>query len=155
MLFGISGMLVSLSTLSLAFFINTAEDGTYMFDSIWAYALIVALTVYVGCYQISFGPVVWLLLSEIFPLHTRSRAQGLCILANFTSNAVMAWTYLSLTNAVSCGGSLLLYAVMCALAILFVYFKVPETKGLSLEEIQTLISGNVTSTRDELKNAIA
>uniref|UniRef100_A0A2P2KD65 D-xylose-proton symporter-like 3ic isoform X1 n=1 Tax=Rhizophora mucronata TaxID=61149 RepID=A0A2P2KD65_RHIMU len=54
---------------------------------------ILALLLYVGCYQVSFGPISWLMVSEIFPLRTRGRGISLAVLTNFGSNAIVTFAF--------------------------------------------------------------
>ncbi|ESR38135.1 hypothetical protein CICLE_v10028127mg [Citrus x clementina] len=54
---------------------------------------VAALLLYVGCYQISFGPISWLMVSEIFPLRTRGRGISLAVLTNFGSNAIVTFAF--------------------------------------------------------------
>jgi len=91
---------------------------------------------YVGCYQIGFGPITWLILSEIFPLSIRSAALSLATLTNFGSNLLVTLTFEA--ERVALGESLLFgqFALIALAAVAFEVSKVPETQGLSLEEIE-------------------
>ena len=86
--------------------------------------------------QIGFGPIAWLIIAEVFPQEIRGKAVALAVQANFLLNAIVqfavpiieAWLGLSFTFG--------MFAVLSAYSIYFVYTKVPETKGLSLEQIE-------------------
>eukprot|EP00475_Leptophrys_vorax_P036001 TRINITY_DN600_c0_g1_i1.p1 TRINITY_DN600_c0_g1~~TRINITY_DN600_c0_g1_i1.p1 ORF type:complete len:517 (-),score=141.40 TRINITY_DN600_c0_g1_i1:73-1419(-) len=136
LMIGTSGMFVALISLAVSFFVSRAPNGEYSFSTGWGYVTLVSLMVYVSCYQVGYGPMVWLLQSEIFPLNARSRAQSIAVWTNFAVNFFVAWTFLSFTKAVTVYGSYSLYAVLCIASNLFVFFRVPETKGKTLEEIQ-------------------
>ncbi|RZC93629.1 hypothetical protein C5167_007667 [Papaver somniferum] len=98
-----------------------------------------ALLLYVGCYQISFGPISWLMVSEIFPIRTRGRGISLAVLTNFGANALVTFAFSPLKEALGADNLFLLFAGIALVSLLFVIFIVPETKGLSLEEIESKI----------------
>ncbi|KAK9154349.1 hypothetical protein Sjap_001829 [Stephania japonica] len=83
---GVSGIALSLILLS----------AYYKFLQGFPIVAVAALLLYVGCYQISFGPISWLMVSEIFPIRTRGRGISIAVLTNFGSNAVV--TLLSLRS---------------------------------------------------------
>ena len=97
---------------------------------------VVALLLYVGCYQISFGPISWLINSEIYPLSSRGAAIGLATLVNFASNAGVGYVLPALQDDLGMNNVYYLFAAVGALAVLTIYLIVPETKGKSLEEIE-------------------
>ncbi|KAK1586980.1 hypothetical protein Q3G72_008233 [Acer saccharum] len=100
---------------------------------------VAALLLYVGCYQISFGPISWLMVSEIFPLSTRGRGISLAVLTNFGSNAIVTFAFSPLKELLGADNLFLLFGAIALLAVVFVVLIVPETKGLSLEEIESKI----------------
>ena len=106
-------------------------------------AIIACILAFVGSYQIGFGPITWLVLSEIFPLKVRSAALSMGTLANFGSNLLVALIFE--LERVNLGESLLFgqFAVIALIATLFTNKYVFETRGLSLEEIETKLKGIV------------
>lgn len=98
-----------------------------------------ALLLYVGSYQVSFGPISWLMVSEIFPLRTRGRGISLAVLVNFGSNALVTFAFSPLKELLGPDKLFLLFGSIALVSLLFVIFYVPETKGLSLEEIESKI----------------
>ncbi|KAI4295298.1 hypothetical protein L6164_035359 [Bauhinia variegata] len=123
---GVSGMVISLFLLG----------SYYMFlDNAPAIA-VVGLLLYVGCYQISYGPIGWLMISEIFPLRLRGRGLSLAVLVNFGANALVTFSFSPLKALV---GAAVLFYIFCGIAVaslVFIFFIIPETKGLTLEEIE-------------------
>lgn len=97
---------------------------------------VTALLLYVGAYQVSFGPMGWLLLSEIFPLRTRGWASSFVLIINFTANAIVTFTLSPLRETFGSTTVFTVFGAIGILALLFIFLKVPETKGLSLEEIE-------------------
>nr|ACF87321.1 unknown [Zea mays] len=98
-----------------------------------------ALLLYVGAYQVSFGPISWLMVSEIFPLRTRGRGISLAVLTNFGSNALVTFAFSPLKELLGPANIFFLFGVIAVLSLVFVILVVPETKGLSLEEIESKI----------------
>ncbi|KVH89943.1 D-xylose-proton symporter-like 2 [Cynara cardunculus var. scolymus] len=97
---------------------------------------VVALLLYVGCYQISFGPIGWLMISEIFPLRLRGRGLSIAVLINFGANALVAFAFSPLQDLLGAGAVFFIFGGIAVLALVFIFFIVPETKGLTLEEIE-------------------
>jgi sugar porter (SP) family MFS transporter len=95
-----------------------------------------AVVAYMVSFNIGLGPVMWLLISEIYPTKIRGKAMSLATLSVWGSNWVVAGTFLSLLHAAGPAGTFWLYACICVLAFIFCYAFVPETKGRSLESIE-------------------
>ena len=106
-------------------------------------SIIACILLFVGSYQIGFGPITWLVLSEVFPLQVRSAAISMGTLANFGSNLLVALLFE--LERVNLGESLLFgqFALIALAATLFTNKYVFETRGLSLEEIETKLKGIV------------
>jgi sugar porter (SP) family MFS transporter len=126
---GVTGITLSLVLLS----------AYYKFLGGFPLVAVGALLLYVGCYQISFGPISWLMVSEIFPLRTRGKGISLAVLTNFGSNAIVTFAFSPLKELLGGANLFLLFGAIALASLLFVVFVVPETKGLSLEEIETKI----------------
>ncbi|KAJ7538482.1 hypothetical protein O6H91_11G049900 [Diphasiastrum complanatum] len=124
---GVTGMVVSLFSLA----------AYYSFGKSLPVLAVVALLMYVGCYQVSFGPISWLMISEIFPLRTRGRALSVSTLVNFASNAVVALSFAPIQELLGTPFTFVAFGAIGVGALLFIILTVPETKGLSLEEIES------------------
>ncbi|KAI3953514.1 hypothetical protein MKW92_006080 [Papaver armeniacum] len=126
---GVSGIAVSLFLLASYYtFLNNAP-----------FIAVCALLLYVGCYQLSFGPIGWLMISEIFPLRLRGRGLSIAVLVNFASNALVTFAFSPVETLIGAGMLFVVFGVIALLALVFIYFIVPETKGLTLEEIEAKI----------------
>jgi len=127
LLAGLTGMVVSLLALGVAWR-EAASAG-------WLGATTVAcIGIYIVCFAFSLGPIVWLMIAEIYPNRIRARAASVSTAANWAANFVVSVTF-PLLRA-SLGTSLtFLYAILGTIAIWFVARRVPETRGKSLEEI--------------------
>jgi SP family galactose:H+ symporter-like MFS transporter len=129
LLTGLLGMAICLVLLGLGF----AIGGT---SAALGWLTAVSLASYVGFFAIGMGPVFWLLISEIFPLYVRGRGMGVATIANWGSNLLVTVTFLELIVVLGRPGTFFLYAALTAVAYVFTWSQVMETKGLSLEAIE-------------------
>ncbi|KAG6715067.1 D-xylose-proton symporter-like 2 isoform X1 [Carya illinoinensis] len=123
---GVSGMVISLFLLG----------SYYLFLDDVPVVAVVALLLYVGCYQLSFGPIGWLMISEIFPLRLRGRGLSIAVLVNFGANALVTFAFSPLKAWLGAGILFYAFGAIAVLSLIFIFFVVPETKGLTLEEIE-------------------
>ncbi|KAK4283566.1 hypothetical protein QN277_000503 [Acacia crassicarpa] len=106
----------------------------------WVPVLAVAgILIYVAAFSIGLGPVPWVIMSEIFPIHVKGTAGSLVVLVNWLGAWMVSYTFNFLMSW-SSPGTLFNYAGCSLLTILFVAKIVPETKGKTLEEIQGCIN---------------
>lgn len=100
--------------------------------------------VYIAGFALSWGPIVWVMLAEIFPNAIKGKAMSLAVAVQWIANLIVSWSFKvidgnSALNAIFHHGfAYYVYGVMSILAAVFVYRYVPETKGRSLEQIQAL-----------------
>ncbi|KAL0320210.1 UNVERIFIED_CONTAM: putative polyol transporter 4 [Sesamum radiatum] len=92
----------------------------------------------VAFFSVGIGPVCWVLTSEIFPLKVRAQASALGAVGNRVCSGFVAMSFLSLSRAITVGGTFFIFSALSALSVAFVYKFVPETKGKSLEQIELL-----------------
>ncbi|HZZ47216.1 MAG TPA: sugar porter family MFS transporter [Pseudonocardia sp.] len=97
---------------------------------------LVGITLYIASFSISWGPVQWVALPELFPLRVRAGAVGTCVTFNWLFNMVVALVFPILLEVFGAGYNFLFFALMTLLAFAFVKKLLPETKGRSLEEIE-------------------
>jgi len=132
MIIGGVGMAISMLGLGFSFYFGKLGIG----------ALIFMLT-YTASFAMSWGPVTWVLLSEIFPNSIRS-AMSIAVAAQWLANLVVSWTFpmlndnVALTAKFNHGFAYWIYAIMGILSALFIWKMVPETKGKTLEEIEKI-----------------
>ena len=99
------------------------------------------LIVFVAAYSISFGPVTWIVLSEIFPRELRGRLFSFATLLNWGMNLLISSTFLGFAQSTDgLGWPFMFCAIFCIFATAFVYFIVPETKGKSLEDVTAVLN---------------
>ncbi|MFE5704641.1 sugar porter family MFS transporter [Rhodococcus koreensis] len=101
-----------------------------------AYFILVFVVLFVFSMQGTIGPLVWLMLSEIFPLKIRSFAIGICIFMLWIANAIVALVFPPLVAALGIAATFFIFAGLGVLALVFITTQVPETRGRSLEELE-------------------
>ncbi|NXI36447.1 GTR10 protein, partial [Galbula dea] len=101
---------------------------------------LLSMMAFVSAFSIGFGPMTWLVLSEIYPAGIRGRAFAFCNSFNWAANLLISLSFLDLIDAVGFSWVFLLYGLIGVMAVIFIYLFVPETKGQSLEEIDQQFS---------------
>ncbi|MBN2476277.1 MAG: sugar porter family MFS transporter [Pirellulales bacterium] len=120
-----AAMGISLILLGGAFF--------FKLSSVWVFACTLA---YVASFAVAMGPVVWVVLSEIFPTRTRGRAMGVATVSLWIACFIVSQTVPWMLKHFGHASTFWVYAVMCVISFVFVSMFVPETKGKTLEEIE-------------------
>jgi sugar porter (SP) family MFS transporter len=120
------GMGVSLVLLGAAF----------RFPILPASALLLIILLYIAFFASAMGPLVWVVMAEIFPIKVRGAAMGLATLILWFADFVVTLTFPVLSDRFHPSTAFWLYAAMCALDLVFMWFFLPETKGRTLEEIE-------------------
>ena len=105
--------------------------------------IIICILAFVGFYQIGFGPITWLVLSEVFPLAVRSSALSLGTLANFSANLLVALVFEAERAQLGESALFLQFGLVALVAVAFTYAFVFETRGLSLEQIERKLEEEV------------
>lgn len=94
-----------------------------------------SVILYFCCFVMGFGPVPNILCAEIFPTRVRGVCIAICALTFWIGDIVVTYSLPVMLDSVGLAGVFGIYAVVCVLAMVFVYLKVPETKGMPLEVI--------------------
>jgi MFS transporter, SP family, galactose:H+ symporter len=128
---GIAGMIINLALLSFVFFFPSSSSSVFS---------IVCLIGFVASFAVGFGPVPNLLIAEIYPVRLRGKGMGLATAANWFCNSLLSLTFLDLVGHIGIGSVFSLFALLAIFSLAFVYYKVPETKGRTLEEIEKTFS---------------
>jgi sugar porter (SP) family MFS transporter len=139
-------MMVALSALSIAFWgwdqKVGMESGSSLKDII-----LVGMFLYIGGYQLGFGPVTWCVVSEIFPMEIRGSAIALGVELNYALNFAVQFGFPIIQNHLGWGPSFSLFGIILAFAFFYIQAFVPETTGLTLEEIQLKLTAPVDSSK--------
>jgi SP family sugar:H+ symporter-like MFS transporter len=137
---GAVGMFLSLAILAITSLVLPAPSGIGTVGII----TLACLALFIAAFAVSWGPVVWVMLGEIFPLKIRGAAMGLATVLLWGANFVVSLTFPVLLAAVGIGWLFLGYAFIGVAAFFFVWFVVVETKGRSLEKIEADLRGQAT-----------
>lgn len=146
LLTGSIGMAVSLGTMALAFANATGAGSDISLPGAWGPVALVAANVFVVCFGASWGPLVWVLLGEIFPSRIRARALGIAAAAQWIANFLVTLSF-PVMAAFSLPLTYGMYAVFAAASFFFIFYKIPETNGMSLEQANTLFVNKPRSRR--------
>jgi MFS family permease len=125
MLIGFAGLAVILALIG----------GSYYKGQGGGYLLVLTLSA-IGVYALSLAPIVWVVLSEIFPNRIRGAAMSASVFALWTACFVLTDTFPLLTEGIGEAGTFWIYAAICAAGFVFTFCFLPETKGKTLEEIE-------------------
>jgi SP family sugar porter-like MFS transporter len=99
--------------------------------------MLVLVLAAIACYAMSLAPATWVVIAEIFPNRIRGSAMSIAITALWTACFLLTYTFPILNAALGAAGTFWIYAAVCLAGLLFLYFCLPETKGRTLEEIET------------------
>ncbi|RCS28506.1 D-xylose transporter XylE [Polaribacter sp. WD7] len=133
MIIGALGMAIAMFSLGFVFY----AEGS-------GYGALLSMMLYVASFAMSWGPVTWVLLSEIFPNKIRGKALAIAVAAQWVSNYLVSLTFPMmndnsyLTEQFNHGFAYWIYGIMSVLATLFILKYVPETKGKTLEELEDI-----------------
>lgn len=100
--------------------------------------IVVFLCIYVAFYSFTWAPLTWVLVGEIFPLAIRGRASGLASSVNWIGSWAVGLLFPMMTASMSQEMVFAIFGIICILGVLFVKFCVPETKGYTLEQIESI-----------------
>jgi MFS transporter, SP family, arabinose:H+ symporter len=113
-----------------------AITGTMYFVQLKGLPLLIMVVIAIACYAMSLAPVTWVVLSEIFPNRIRGLAMSVATFALWAACFVLTYTFPLLNKFLKASGTFWLYGLICVLGFWFIFKKLPETKGKSLEEIE-------------------
>lgn len=138
---GLIGMTVSLTTVGLAFrFVDSADQQRDM--SVLGIVTMVGLMVYIASFAFSLGPIVWTIINEIYPNRIRGRAVGVATAVNWGAAFLVSQSFLTMVDDIGTSTTFLVFAGLSALAFVWVWRKVPETKGIPLERMPLVWAGH-------------
>ncbi len=137
LLTGLVGMTVSLAAVGASFAaLESQPEGGATSTTVGGIVTVLALVVFIASFAFSMGPIVWTLISEIYPNRVRGRAISVATAVNWLAAFLVAQFFLSIVDAIGESTTFFLFSALCIVSFAFVWRLVPETKGRSLEEIQ-------------------
>lgn len=143
---GVAGISVALISMGLGF----------MIEGVSKWFLVISMLVYIAFFAISLGPLGWLIITEVFPTRVRGLGSSIGSLSNWGFNTLVVWTFYKMASGIgnakdvvvpegsdlsdvcpSCIGSVFwIFAAVAIIGLVWGYFYIPETKGVSLEKIE-------------------
>lgn len=136
-------LLLVLSGASMA--LSTAAFGVYFYlldqpqpQTQLSSLALVSMGVFITGFALGWGPIPWLLMSEILPVKVRGFAGALCVLTNWSMAFIVTKTFHDMMDVLTSAGTFWLFSFMCVLNLVFTAVFVPETKGKSLEQIEAI-----------------
>ena len=133
---GSVGMAASLSTMAISFIQAETNAGEQLvLGDISGPAALISANIYVFFFNLSWGPVMWVMLGEMFPNRIRGGALSISGLAQWTANFVITMSFPIVLVSLGLGAAYGFYAACAAFSIYFVKAHVVETMGLELEEM--------------------
>lgn len=138
LLLGLTGMGISLLILSISFYVGADSE-------MLKWSALLSMVGFIIFFAMSLGPIMWLVIAEVFPLEIRGLGTSLMISASWIFNGMVAGSFITLVHLFDASGTFLIFAVLSVLGIVFVYRTVPETKGVSLEHIEANLRAGVPS----------
>src|SRR4051794_19076020 len=157
LLVGSVGMALTLGAMAVVFgTASVGPDGKPLLTHMAAVTGLTAANLYIIAFAMSWGPVMWVLLGEMFPNQLRGAALAVSGATNWTANFAITVTFLPLLGAVGLAGAYALYAVAAAISLPFVWAAVQETKGKTLEQMKdtTNLSQALSSVEKNLRIAM-
>ncbi len=131
MLLGSIGYIISLATVSWAFFTFGNE-----FTAVGGATVLAALILFIASHAFGQGAVIWVFISEIFPNRVRARGQALGSFTHWLFAAIISQSFPMISGKFGGGGIFAIYAFLMVLQLIWVIFAMPETKRISLEDMQ-------------------
>ncbi len=136
LLIGSIGMAISLGVIAFVFATAGVVDGKLALTASTGPIALVSLIVYVVFFNISWGPIMWVMLGEMFPNQIRGSGLAIAGLAQWGSNFLVTWTFPMLLVGIGLGGAYGIYTAGAVISAFFIVKFVKETKGIELEDMQ-------------------
>jgi len=136
LLIGSIGMAVTLGTLAVVFGTALVSNGSLVLTGTTGPIALIAANLYVMFFNFSWGPVMWVMLGEMFPNQLRGSGLAVSGLAQWTSNFGITMTFPLLLTSIGLGGAYGLYTICAVISIFFIVKFVHETKGKELEQMK-------------------
>ena len=125
MLFGAAG-------LAVIYFVM----GCCYYGGVQGWPMLVLVLAAIGCYGMSLAPVMWVVISEIFPNRIRGAAMSVAVTSLWIACFLLTYTFPLLNARLGSAGTFWLYGAICVAGFVYIKFNLPETKGKTLEQIE-------------------
>lgn len=138
LIMGSIGMGISLGLFSILFTMHSAEGAMRVLAFL-------SLVGYIICFAMSLGPLMWVMIPEVLPLSVRGVGSGLGVALSWAFNALVAFMFPILLGLLHPAGTFLIFSLLSFACFVYVWFLIPETKGVSLEKIESRLRAGYKS----------
>jgi SP family facilitated glucose transporter-like MFS transporter 8 len=145
LLLSASIMGLCLAILGLYFYLKKGDDVSGI-----GWLPLLCLTLYIVVFSLGFGPLPWLMMGEVFAPNIKGAASSIAVCTNWTLTFVVTFSFGKLVDGLGEDWTFWLFAIICGIATVFIYYLVPETKGKTLSEIQRILNGDSSPKRDDI-----
>ena len=145
----LGGVFASLVVLSVSFLNQSSSNELY------GWLAVLGLVLYIAFFSPGMGPVPWTVNSEIYPEEYRGICGGMSATVCWVSNLIVSQSFLSIAEAIGIGSTFLILAAISVLAFLFVLLYVPETKGLTFDEVELIWKERAWGNNSDSRNLLA
>ena len=135
LVWGSVGMSITLAVVAFAFSQGELVDGTLQLPGKMGLVALIAANAYVVCFNMSWGPVMWVMLGEMFPNQIRGSGLAIAGLAQWLTNFAITFTFPIFLAGIGLAAAYSIYAVFALISVFFVVWLVKETKGKELEDM--------------------
>ena len=129
----LGGVIVSLVLLAVAFFEQSSSS-----SEVYGWIAVLGLALYIGFFAPGMGPVPWTVNSEIYPEEYRGVCGGMSATVCWVSNLIVSESFLSIAEGIGIASTFLILGGIAVVAFVFVLLYVPETKGLTFDEVEVI-----------------
>ncbi|EAT40014.1 AAEL008232-PA [Aedes aegypti] len=136
----ISDFFMAISTILLAVYFQLKEDDATQVENL-GWLPVLAVCLFIAMFSIGFGPIPWLMVGELFANNVKAYVSPLAGVFNWLLAFLVTKVFTNLRDALGIAGVFWLFSGLSLLGTVFVFFMVPETKGISLADIQRMLSG--------------
>jgi SP family sugar:H+ symporter-like MFS transporter len=136
LLSGSAGMFIGLLMACIAFTQQIGSGDDVTLPGNWGVLALIGANLFVVCFAATWGPIMWVMLGEMFPNRMRAIALGLCTAVNWIANFIVSLLFPQLAQSVGLGWIYGGFAFFALVSFIFVRTLVPETKGMELEDMQ-------------------
>ncbi|KAG4984758.1 hypothetical protein JHK87_029507 [Glycine soja] len=143
----LGGVFASLIVLSVSFLNESSSSSGWL--------AVLGLVIYIAFFSPGMGPVPWTVNSEIYPEEYRGICGGMSATVCWVSNLVVSQSFLSIVEAIGIGSTFLILAAISVLAFVFVLIYVPETKGLTFDEVELIWKERAWGNNSDSRNLLA
>jgi SP family sugar:H+ symporter-like MFS transporter len=135
LIWGSIGMFITLTLVALAFSQGELVDGTLQLPGQMGLVALISANAYVVCFNMSWGPVMWVMLGEMFPNQIRGSGLAIAGFAQWITNFIITWSFPIFLAGIGLAAAYGIYAFFALVSVFFVFLMVKETKGKELEEM--------------------